>query len=199
MNHRTHIEALGHLLTWYAEDLAFFNTFRQYAHGEIDLDAYKKSTASFQKFVNKYRVARNFEAGETALVLDICMDWYRTGQWKDTDVDDLANRLMNRGNLTREKLTVSLASKAMFLMRPDLVLPYDIRARKTLGYRKNNYAGFFEKALAFEKQHILLLDGILDRASDWLDELERPFVGQIDKLPIIRRRRLLDKLLWVGV
>ncbi len=170
---------------------------KPYEGGKTTMQEYSESQSSFQQFINKYRVARNMKVGNTERLLEICMEWHREKRW--LEVDTLADQLYQESGLMHGR-PVSLASKVMFLMRPDWVLPYDSQAKATLGIStEKNYALFLEKAINFGKEQQAEIDFLLARSADWLDELERPFLGCIDNLSIIRRQRLLDKLLWANI
>lgn len=197
MNQPKHIEALGHLLTWYGEDLVFFREFQRYQNGGIEASRYCKNyPGSFQNFLNAYRVARNFQKGQTEKLLEICFDWYKQGQCEQ--VKRLAEVIEKTG--VSHGLPVSLASKVMFLMRPDLVLPYDRQAKDTLGLGANDkdYDEFYRRALKFENDNRAALDAGLAKVSKMLDVLESGFSDLNLPFEKVRRLRLLDKMLWVG-
>lgn len=197
MKNSLHIEALGHLLAWYRNDLAYFEQFQRYKNFEFKPEQYCEIwPGSFQKFVNEFRVARNFKEGQTEKLLEICMEWHNKGQWKQVNL--LAEEIQRAG--ISYGLPISLASKVMFLMRPDLILPYDSQAKKALGIKSNvkDYDVFFQLALNQESKNLSKLGECLAIASDLLDVLEANYQHLDFKFQDVRRLRLLDKFLWAS-
>lgn len=194
---KQHIEALGYLLSWYRKDLEFFSAFQKFDQGGRDIESYCANTpGSFQNFINAYQVARTLKKGQTQALLTICLDWHDKRRWMD--VSDLAQEIDKRKIV--HGFPLSLASKVMFLMRPEEVLPFDKRAKNTLGIKESwpEYGEYYQKAKAFGEEKDLVITEALSRSSDLLDTLEEGYQDLKFSFPKIRRMRLLDKLLWGG-
>jgi hypothetical protein len=191
------IEALGLLLSWYRKDLEFFLSFQRFDRGgRKDEGYYANTPGSFQRFINSYQVARTIEAGQTLELLTICMQWHDKQQWMD--VSGLASAINER--IITHGFPLSLASKVMFLMRPEEVLPFDKRAKNTLEIKESrpDYRAYHQMALDFGTRNEPIIDQGLSRISDMLDTLEQGYQELDISFPKVRRMRMLDKLLWVG-
>ena len=196
LNYRQ-IEAIGLLLSTYHKDLNYFQAFQDFKNGKIDEEQYcMKCPGSFQDFTDAYRVSRNFKKGQTLQLLRICKSWYDNNQW--ADINGLAATLFHAE--IAHGHAVSLASKVMFLMRPETVLPYDRQAKNTLGLKQyeKDYTDFLQRADSFEKANHKVLDESLIRVSNLLGVLENRYPRLDLPFQQVRRLRLLDKLLWTG-
>ncbi len=191
------IEALGFFLSWYRKDLIFFREFQRFAKGEKSVEEYSIDyPGSFQDFINSYQISRTLIKGNTENLLRICKQWHDEDQW--LEVNELAATIFNNGIVHGRP--ISLASKVMFLMRPNEVLPYDKRARIALGMKNSetDYDLFRRLALEFGDRNKKLIDDGLVLAGEMLDVLESQFTDLNLPMQHIRRLRLLDKLLWTA-
>jgi hypothetical protein len=191
------IEALGFLLSWYRKDLKFFLAFQKFDVGGRNIEAYcTDERGSFQDFINAYQVTRTLKKGETQALLETCLEWHDTKRW--IDVSGLASEIEKRELV--HGFPLSLASKVMFLMCPEEILPFDRRAKNTLGMKESRplYADYYHRALSFGKENNISINKTLAKYSDLLEALEREYQDLKVSFEALRRMRLLDKLLWTG-
>lgn len=193
INELLRIEAIGNLLQYYRADLTYISRFHQYKDKALPREEFlSKSPGSFRSFLTEFKVGRWIPKEEIPDVLELTMKWVRTKH--ADDVDGFACRLMERG-LTRGKIMTSLASKIMFLNRPQVILPCDRLNRKALDVKRNRYSDF---SAAFERaRQTLQINGYLEPVQGYLRVVEAAFEGEFDDIRKIRENRFLDKLLWV--
>ena len=197
MNKSKQIEAYGQLLAWYGGDLAFFNEFQRFAENKITPQEYSSDyPRSFQDFLNSFKVTRTLKKGATEELLKISKCWFDEGHF--LNVNGLVEKIEKAGIVHGRP--VSMASKIMFLMKPELILPYDSRAKKTLDMKPHeiDYTEYLTRAQKFENIHLDMMTIWLEAASEKLEVVEKDFPGLKIPFPKVRKMRFLDKLLWVG-
>jgi hypothetical protein len=120
--YKHHIQAIGHFLSSYDNDLRYISKFNDYKKGKLKASKYiKKEDGSFYKFLIEFKVIRNIPKGKS---LDLLI---QTKHWIDgdnpNDVDSFAEHLKNSG--LSYKLLKSMASKVLFLNNPEEIIPMD--------------------------------------------------------------------------
>jgi hypothetical protein len=61
-----------------------------------------------------------------------------------------------------------------------------------------DYTEYLTRAQQFETRNLEMMKVWLKSASEKLDVLEKDYTGLKIPLPMVRKMRFLDKLLWVG-
>ena len=188
------IEAIGHLLSTYHNDLRYISYFQDFKLGFISPDAYvKKEDGSFYKFLIEFKVIRNIPKGTTIKLLMETRSWINGEQ--PNNVDGFAEHLKEVG-LTH-KLLKSMASKVLLLNNPWEIIPMDRLTRATLGERKNNYDDYLNKLEAFKSEHQKLIQSMVDYTKPLTDTIHRDYQN-LKSLDIIAKNRMIDKFLWSG-
>ncbi len=192
-----HIKAIGSLIAEYHSDLTFISKFQKYKNEQRNYKTYLNEAHGFQKFVNAFRIARNFEKGKAGILLELTIK-YIEGT-KNPDVMNFVKFLQNNTSITRGKNTVSLASKILFLNSPIEIVPFDRQVMKSLGMRENDYSIFIKKKEVFIKQNNEVIQNCIKEANLLLNKIEKGFEkDKFGDMNIIRENRFIDKLLWVS-
>ncbi|PIE50248.1 MAG: hypothetical protein CSA38_04140 [Flavobacteriales bacterium] len=194
INEVDYIESLGNLLATYRSDLIYIQSFADFKKGEISEELFlSKKIGSFQKFINDFRVARNISKEKKHEFLKDLMLWVKKGE--ADNVDELAKK-MSKSGYTHGKVMTSLCSKVLFLNNPYEIVPIDRLAKKTLGYKGNNYSEFKLLLNQFKEDNKLKINSYLKSVEKYLCEIEIDFNEKIQNIEIIRVNRYLDKILW---
>ncbi|MCB9354671.1 MAG: hypothetical protein H6575_08890 [Lewinellaceae bacterium] len=122
------------------------------------------------------------------------MRWHESNRW--LEINNLTDCIEEAG--ISYGWPLSLASKAMFLMRPEEVLPFDNRVKKALKVKGSRpaYASYLKKAIDFGQENQAVIDKWLMQINNMLNVLEYPYSDYNMPFDKIRRMRFLDKLLW---
>lgn len=191
------IETLGHFLSTYKTDLEFLTNFKNYKNKKITNKTYvEKSKDSFYKFLIDYKVIRNVKKNNTLNVLKLTQEWINSNQ--ADDVDKFAIQLNKFGLTQEKKIMTSLASKILFLNNPEKIFPLDLRAKKTLKHKSNNYAEYLDLVSIFAQKNKTNIAASLQEIERLYPIIETNFVKDFKNLKKIRTNRFVDKLLWVG-
>lgn len=189
-----HIQAIGHLLATYREDLVYISNFHKYKNEQISKKEFiKKDTGMFYKFLIDFSVTRNFIKGSTPRLLDVTTNWIH-GKYPD-DVDKFAKEL-NRKGLTHNHIATVLSSKILMLNNPWLILPIDKWARIAVKHKKNMYDGYLDKIDKYKKVHNIIINQCIESVAEHLNLIELEFRNELSNFEQIKINRFIDKLLW---
>ena len=188
----TQIQSIGNFLAYYKTDLNYIKRFQEFkSNPNLASEYIKKDAGSFYSFLIEFRVVRNFTKGSTDKLLDETLSWVNS---KDANnVDSFAEKLAH-SNLTRGNTTTSMASKILFLNNPWEIIPMDRLARQTLSQRENKYSIYSKNLLQFRKDYDSTFENSLDHIRPLIELIHYDFT--LDKLDVICKNRILDKLLW---
>lgn len=189
---RHQIQAIGHFLSSYDNDLKYISKFQDFKNGNLKPAQYvKKVDGSFYKFLIEFRVIRNIPKGQSLELLK------QTKHWIDGDnpneVDSFAKHLQNTG--LSPKLLKSMASKVLFLNNPEEIIPMDTMTRKSLSVRKNIYAIYFEKLENFKANNSKILQEMMLQVEPLISQIHVKY-KTIENLDTVAQNRMVDKLLW---
>jgi hypothetical protein len=191
------IKAIGNFLSSYESDLIYISNFQKYKQGLIDEDSYlNNSPGTFYKFLVDYKVIRNLKKGSAKEVLLATTRW--SASHHVDNVDRFAKELSRLSFTHDQKLMTSLASKILFLNNPWRIIPMDIRAKRSLVYRANNYSEYTERVTHYLANNRLLIAECLKGIQVYCQVIERETSHDLANIKTIRRNRFVDKLLWTG-
>jgi len=188
------VKAIGNFLAFYESDLNYIKRFHEYKRLG-DSAYFDKSDYSLPSFLSEFKIARNIAKNEQERLMEIAQGGYlRKGSIK---VNDFALEIQASG-ISNGKLTVSLASKVLFLNSPYKVMPYDSRTKKAVQYGSNEYVEFLKHLADFSMRYKEDVQLCLKGIRPYAITIERKF-KELESLDLhaIRRNRMLDKLLWV--
>jgi hypothetical protein len=195
------IKAIGNLLNYYHSDLTYIVNFKQFKKDDDKLeDHLNRSPGSLRSFVSEYRVDRGIQATAFKEFLKSVREWVQSGLTNDVnDVDGFAERLRKEG-LTHGKTMTSLASKVLFLNKPDTVIPCDRFNRIATKTTTKSYADFKGKIDEFMWVAVPWIDATLEPIKEYLQTIESDFSQELAYIEMdkVRRNRFLDKVLWVS-
>jgi hypothetical protein len=189
----TQIQSIGNFLAYYKTDLNYIKRFQHFKNNPIVASEYiKKDIGSFYSFLIEFRVARNFTSGSADKLLDETLSWINS---KDVNNVDLFAEKLSRSNLTRGNVTTSMASKILFLNNPWEIIPMDSLARKTLRQKENKYSIYNDKLTEFRKINESTFENCLEYIKPLTSLIHNDF-NDLNKLDVICKNRIVDKLLW---
>ncbi|UUF16894.1 MULTISPECIES: hypothetical protein [Flavobacterium] len=189
----TQIQSIGNFLAYYKTDLNYIKRFQYFKlNPNVASEYIKKDIGSFYSFLIEFRVVRNFKSGSVDKLLEETLVWINSKN--SNDVDLFAERLA-QSNLTRGKVTTSMASKILFLNNPWEIIPMDRLARKTLNQKENNYSIYNKNLIQFQEYNEHIFEKCLDHIRPLITLIHNDF-SNLDKLDIICKNRITDKLLW---
>jgi len=206
---KTHIEAIGHFLAYYRNDLRYFKSFKsEYIDGKktkliYPYDTNKSDAPYLWNFLNDFRVLRNLgiKNGQRDTFIKAFND-YNFSNVESKDVDDFRKTDMARGpNSKGIENHISLSSKLMMLANPWEIIPFDSRAQRAVGYKSTgnkSYKDYFNKVKKFREKHEEDLFKMHNVVEQYAKVIEADFKGDLPKIGGIRKNRLLDKLMWVS-
>jgi hypothetical protein len=123
--------AIGNFLQFYHSDLEFIINFQKFKINSKDHEQYlMNNQGTFKRFINEFKVARNFKKEYTSTHLTLTEKWVKRSDCND--VDGFAKHLKIK-NITEGSLLFSLASKILFPNNPWVILPYDFRTKHAVG------------------------------------------------------------------
>jgi hypothetical protein len=189
---KTIIQAIGHFLSNYESDLIYISRFQDYKNGYFEpIDYCKKEEGSFYKFLIEFKVIRSIKKGDSIKLLN------GTGRWINGDnpncVDSFADHLKQIG-LTRGS-SKSMVSKIFFLNNPTEIIPMDRLTRESLNLRQNDYAKYQEKLEGFKQNNSETISDMMSYVETFLPSIHKDY-REINKLEVIAKNRMIDKLLW---
>jgi len=189
----TQIQSIGNFLAYYKTDLNYIRRFQDFKSNPDTASEYiKKDIGSFYSFLIEFRVVRNFTKGSADKLLDETLSWINS---KDTNNVDLFAEKLSQSNLTKGKVTTSMASKILFLNNPWEIIPMDQLARKTLNQKENKYFIYNENLQQFRANNEQILENCLDHIKPLITLIHNDF-NDLNKIEIICKNRIVDKLLW---
>jgi hypothetical protein len=189
----TQIQSIGNFLAYYKTDLNYIKRFQHFKNNPNVASEYiKKDIGSFYSFLIEFRVARNFTSGSADKLLDETLSWINS---KDVNNVDLFAEKLSRSNLTRGNVTTSMASKILFLNNPWEIIPMDSLARKTLRQKENKYSTYNDKLTEFRKINESTFENCLEYIKPLTSLIHNDF-NDLNKLDVICKNRIVDKLLW---
>lgn len=199
MCEKTAISAIGFFLAEYYSDLEYIEYYHKYQSKLIDEDVYLdvRQRGGFKKFVNSYKVARNFKGDEVGRLLNELCYW---DDKKYCDVNGFALNLRNKDITHPNKTMLSLASKLLFLRFPDKVIPIDSLNRKGLNItyiEYGDYTAFNNKITESINQFKSEILQYLDSISSYLKKIEAHFDDLDINIEEYRIKRFADKYYWV--
>ena len=189
----TQIQSIGNFLAYYRTDLNYIKRFQYFkAHPEVASEYIKKDIGSFYSFLIEFRVVRNFTSGSVDKLLDETLLWVNS---KNANNVDLFAEKLSQSNLTRGNITTSMASKILFLNNPWEIIPMDRLARKTLNQKENNYSIYDKNLIQFRENNGHIFEKSLNCIKPLITFIHNDF-NNLDKLDVICKNRIVDKLLW---
>jgi len=189
----TQIQSIGNFLAYYKTDLNYIKRFQHFKNNPNVASEYiKKDIGSFYSFLIEFRVARNFTSGSADKLLDETLSWINS---KDANNVDLFAEKLSQSNLTRGNVTTSMASKILFLNNPWEIIPMDSLARKTLRQKENKYSIYNDKLTEFRKINESTFENCLEYIKPLTSLIHNDF-NDLNKLDVICKNRIVDKLLW---
>ena len=193
---KEHIEAAGHFLSTYYNDLNYIRNFQRFKKGDIsETDFVRKEIGTFYSFLIEFKVARNFSQGTADKLLQETTNWVN-GKYPD-NVDLFAEKL-SQTDLTRGNVVTSMASKILFLNNPCSIIPMDMLARKALNQKQNNYAMYLANVETYRKKNKQVIDKFLMATNSLTSIIDAEFTNEVKGLQDIKVNRAIDKLLWTS-
>jgi len=189
----TQIQSIGNFLAYYKTDLNYIRRFQDFkANPDTASEYIKKDIGSFYSFLIEFRVVRNFTKGSADKLLDETLSWINS---KDANNVDLFAEKLSQSNLTKGKVTTSMASKILFLNNPWEIIPMDQLARKTLNQKENKYFIYNENLQQFRANNEQIFENCLDPIKPLITLIHNDF-NDLSKIEVICKNRIVDKLLW---
>jgi len=189
----TQIQSIGNFLAYYKTDLNYIKRFQNFKiNPNLASEYIKKDIGSFYSFLIEFRVVRNFTSGSVDKLLDETLLWINS---KEANNVDLFAEKLSQSNLTRGKVTTSMASKILFLNNPWEIIPMDRLARKTLKQKENKYSIYNDNLLEFRTNNEQTFENCLGFIKPLTTLIHNDF-NDLSKLEIICKNRIVDKLLW---
>lgn len=189
----TQIQSIGNFLAYYKTDLNYIKRFQNFKiNPNLASEYIKKDIGSFYSFLIEFRVVRNFTSGSVDKLLDETLLWINS---KEANNVDLFAEKLSQSNLTRGKVTTSMASKILFLNNPWEIIPMDRLARKTLKQKENKYSIYNDNLLEFRTNNEQTFENCLEFIKPLTTLIHNDF-NDLSKLEIICKNRIVDKLLW---
>lgn len=186
--------AVGNFIYTYYTDLNYIRNFQNFKRGNISSSDYlKKDEGTFYTFLVEFRIIRNIKKGSVDKLLRETLKWVKSK--RADDVDGFAEHLMRKG-LTRGNIMRSLASKVLFLNNPWTIIPMDALARIALNLTENNYSLYNLRLNEYRNQDRANINQFLKLTKPFITLIEKEYRDDINDLPIIRKNRIADKLLW---
>jgi len=181
------IKALGNLLRYYHSDLTYILNFQRFKQKIISESEYlRKTDASFQSFLNEFRVARNVHKEKVVDLLHATVMWVHEAQADDVDL--FADELREKGITQEKKTMTSLASKLLFLNNPWTIFPCDTRNRRAIGVETSRYSDF-RRAISYNIEGDLSgISYVLEPVLTFICAIENEFRAEIPDLGMIRRK-----------
>ena len=192
------IKVIGDFLLNYENDLINIIRFKEI------IDNYKKLRNSkitknelnwFKDFLKEYKVIRNINAGKAENVLLYSLKYISANRINNVNPNQLAVLIKK---YTHNKNCVSLASKILYLYKPEKFIPLDSLNRSFFGQKSLDYEQFEKKVANFflqenNNQKIedihLFIESIAIKI-----ESNKKFKGDLNA---IRKNRIKDKLLRI--
>lgn len=189
----TQIQSIGNFLAYYKTDLNYIKRFQNFKiNPNLASEYIKKDIGSFYSFLIEFRVVRNFTSGSADKLLDETLLWINS---KEANNVDLFAEKLSQSNLTRGKVTTSMASKILFLNNPWEIIPMDRLARKTLKQKENKYYIYNANLLEFRRNNEQTFENCLEFIKPLTTLIHNDF-NDLSKLEVICKNRIVDKLLW---
>ena len=189
----TQIQSIGNFLAYYKTDLGYIKRFQNFKiNPNLASEYIKKDIGSFYSFLIEFRVVRNFTSGSVDKLLDETLLWINS---KEANNVDLFAEKLSQSNLTRGKVTTSMASKILFLNNPWEIIPMDRLARKTLKQKENKYSIYNDNLLEFRRNNDPAFENCLEFIKPLTTLIHNDF-NDLSKLEVICKNRIVDKLLW---
>jgi gamma-glutamylcysteine synthetase len=189
----TQIQSIGNFLAYYKTDLNYIKRFQNFKiNPNLASEYIKKDIGSFYSFLIEFRVVRNFTSGSADKLLDETLLWINS---KEANNVDLFAEKLSQSNLTRGKVTTSMASKILFLNNPWEIIPMDRLARKTLKQKENKYSIYNANLLEFRRNNEQTFENCLEFIKPLTTLIHNDF-NDLSKLEVICKNRIVDKLLW---
>lgn len=195
------IKAMGYFLAHYGDELSHIKSFQAnylptkrkrltYPYNENN-----KSDPKFWECLTQFRVARTLgkENGQRNDFIQVFNNWdFRYCSPEDVD------RFCAEGEMIKNHK--SLASKMMMLANPWQIIPYDKQASTAVGYKasngKTNYVAYLKLVHDFECRNKTLIASLFNEVDRYATKIEQNYKDDLENIQVIRRKRLLDKVLW---
>lgn len=188
-----HIEAIGHFLGYYRNDLFYINQFQNYKIRTVSHEDFIcRKRGSFYSFLIEFRVVRNFIRGEVGSLLKETVNFIESNDCND--VDGFARHLF-QAELTRKGIMASMASKILFLNNPYEIIPMDSLARKSLKQTSNIYTIYRQNIKDFKMENLKTLEEMLEYVKPLTTIIHQDY-PLIHNADLIAENRMTDKLLW---
>ena len=189
----TQIIAVGNFLSSYESDLLYIKNVSKLSLDNCDFKFHTSTNkGSFKSFVISYGVAWNIEREHTKQLLEKVLVYLALPT--KPKVDELVIKLIED---THQEFAVSLASKILFLFKPEDFVPMDSLNKKAMKYKGRIYSEFkkeFDTFYLNEKNKDLLSE-IIESTLPLAEIIEKRSDLKID-FELVRTNRLKDKLLW---
>jgi hypothetical protein len=192
------IKVMGDFLMNYENDLINIIQFKKIIDNYKKLPNLKISNTEliwFEEFLKEYKVIRNIILGKAENVILISLKYINDNQINDLNPNQLAVLIKK---YTHYKNCVSLASKILFIFKPEKFIPLDSLNRRVFGQKNLDYVVFEKNVTNFylnesnkqkTEQIYLLIEPIAKTLED-----SKCFKGNAI---MIRKNRIKDKLLRV--
>lgn len=193
------VEAIGHFISTFYSDLKYIKNFQYYKKKQEkqiqESSLLTTNKISFYSFLKEFRIIRNIEKGKSNDLIEFTIKFINENN--SNEVDKFAECLKSESGLTRDKKTVSLASKIMFLNNPLENFPMDQLVRKSLGLKSNIYKDYMNEVNNFKDIYSNVIDDCMDSSVKFIKVIENDYeLKGIEKINEISRNRIIDKLLW---
>lgn len=191
------IKAMGYFLAHYGDELSHIKSFQAnyLSTKRISLSVNKKNDPKFWKCLTQFRVARTLgiKNGQRNDFIQVFNNWdFRNCSPEDVDGFCAEGKMIKNHK--------SLASKMMMLANPWQIIPYDTQASETVNYnapnRNTNYVDYLKLVTDFERKNEKLIDSLLSEVGSYATIIEHSYKCNLKDIQVIRRKRLLDKVLW---
>jgi hypothetical protein len=180
----------------YFSDLINIRNFQRYKNQKsTNVEESGNKLDSFKNFLVEFRVIRNVEQGKSHDLLNHTIDWIKSSN--PDDVDGFAKFILDK-DMTRGKLSVSLASKILMLNNPWKILPIDSMSRRSVNQKNNCYSDFLKSISEFKDKNKNEIVECLESIDEHSQVIEKYFKNEIEDIKTIRYNRFIDKYLWAN-
>ena len=179
----------------YYSDLFYFSVFRDRKSKLSEENKYHL----YLQFMNEYGIHRNITSEGKLKFFPKLLSL----QKKPIQIDDfetVINELKNfypqhKGN-KKAGIPISLTSKLLMLIKPEIFIPYDRFNCHAIKYHGKSYTDFLSAVNLFKQTNIEALEKLMNRIEKTATQVENCFEPKnFSNIEMVRKNRVLDKLM----
>lgn len=193
--------AMGHFMAHYNNELDHIRSFQsKYLTSKkqelkYPYDENKNDDPKFWEFLYQFRIIRTL--GIKNKQRNDFIKVFNSWDFNQCSPSDI-NRFCENGRLIKNH--ISLVSKIMMLANPWTIIPYDNQAKKAVGYKAPNnsikYEDYWSRVNQFKNDNKDLLESMHKSVVPYAKIIEKDYDKDLKNIHVIRKKRLLDKVLW---